>query len=68
MNGLQADQAPVSLFVGLTGWASKQQYDFSTQDQGVNQYIEFEVAQAGYVHFTLSAQQAGSVVELFAAY
>lgn len=68
MKGLQADQAPVSLFVGLTGWASKQQYDFSTQDQGVNQYIEFEAAQAGYVHFTLSAQQSGSVVELFAAY
>lgn len=68
LTGKQADQSPVSMFVGLEGWASMQQYDFSTQGQGINQYLEFEVEKPGYVHFTLSAQQPNSVVELFTAY
>lgn len=68
LTGKQTDQSPVSVFVGLEGWASMQQYDFSTQGQGINQYLEFEVEKPGHVHFTLSAQQPNSVVELFTAY
>ncbi|MEL7290380.1 MAG: collagenase [Pseudomonadota bacterium] len=68
LKGLQPQQAPVEMFVGLTGWASKQQFDLSTQGQGESQYLEFDVERAGYVHFTISAQQTGSMVEFFAAY
>ena len=62
------DQIPVSLFVGLDGWASAQQSDFSTEGQGANQYLEFAVEKPGYVHFTLLTDQPNRVVELFTAY
>mgnify|MGYP000716189686 CR=1 FL=1 len=64
----QQDQEKVNMYVGLDSWASEREYDLSTAQQGKHQYLEFNVDQPGYVHFTLDAFATGSEIELFASY
>ncbi|MBN3493751.1 M9 family metallopeptidase [Vibrio neptunius] len=65
-----ADEIPsnVDVFVGQHSWATRESFDVSGQQSDSNEFVQFEVEEAGYVHFTLSAEQQGGEVELYATY
>ncbi|MCG9681491.1 M9 family metallopeptidase [Vibrio sp. Isolate23] len=68
VNPVDEIQSNVDVFVGKHTWATRDNFDTASQQSRSREFVEFEVDQAGYVHFTLSADQQGGEVELYATY
>lgn len=68
INALDDIPSNVDVFIGKHSWATREDFDVASQQTGSNEFVQFEVEKAGYVHFTLSAEQQGGEVELYATY
>lgn len=61
-----SQEGNIDLFAARDYWPTREKFDHASTSEGSNEYLRIPVTQAGYVHFSLNAQQAGGNVEMVA--